>query len=91
MTLTNDSIRSLLEIKDPNIKIDDVFILFSKILRPALLKHRYLFIKSAATFVALKLLVHNGNYISTITYTSDNASHPVLIKIVVIRSRLKFR
>lgn len=55
MTLINDSIRSLLEIKDPNIKIDDVFILFSKILRPALLKHRYLFIKSAATFVALKL------------------------------------
>lgn len=65
------------------------FILLSKILRPALLIACLLIHQKCCPFCGFETLVHNGNHISTITYTSDNASHPIMIRLKKQRSKCK--
>ena len=89
MTLTSNSIRSLLEIKDPNIKIDDIFDFFIHHTKVRIIKACLIIHQRRCPLCGFEDLVHNGHYTSTITYTSDNASHPIFIRLAKQRLKCK--
>lgn len=89
MTLTSNSIRSLLEIKDPNIKIDDIFDSFIHHTKVRIIKACLIIHQRRCPLCGFEDLVHNGHYTSTITYTSDNASHPIFIRLAKQRLKCK--
>ena len=89
MTLSSNSIRSLLEIKDPNIKIDDIFYAFIHHTKVRIIKACLITHQNRCPLCGFAALVHNGHYTSTITYTSDNANHPVFIRLAKQRLKCK--